>query len=102
MKLEGYEYCASFATPAYYFEEGMDHEEYWVDSQNLVYHKFMDTNDYENKKWYIISPYKPIKEKPTKENIKWLVEECYLDFKNNENTHEFYEWDFNKHCIKYE
>lgn len=122
MKLEGYEYVVAFATPNYWYEEGKKHEEYWVDAQNLFYYKFLeepfelgiedkdgnkilDENGKPKKdprKWWLISPYKPIGTTITNENaeelIKWCVEMCYLD--NGKKNYEFYEWDFEKHCIK--
>lgn len=56
----------------------------------------MSSKEEDNRKWWIISPYVPeCKEKPTKDDIKWLVEGCYKD-----KDYEFYEWDFKSHCIK--
>lgn len=122
MKLEGYECLTGFVVPNYWYEEGDEHEHFWVDSQNLWYYKFCEwatENGIEDeegnpildedgkpkkdpRKWYIIAPYKPVGTKVTEENskevVKWLVELCYMDNKNK--RYEFYEWDFDKHCIK--
>ena len=97
MRLDGYEYCKGFCTPAYWYEEGMECEEYYVDWQTLCYKKFGNNSfadEQDKRKWYIISPYKPIGTEATKENIKWLVEESY-----NDEDFEFFEWDFTKHCM---
>jgi hypothetical protein len=63
-----------------------------------LYHKkfceYKNDDDGEPRKYYIISPYKPIGVEPTKENIKWLVDESYHD-----EDFEFFEWDFNNHCM---
>lgn len=122
MKLEGYEYLTTFAVPNYWYEEGDKKEHYWADSLNLYYYKIfkwlkeneiindkgehiLDENNNAKKdprKYYIIAPYKPIGTIVTKDNakdlIKWLVEECYLD--NDDINYEYYEWDFDNHCIK--
>lgn len=121
MKLENYEFIKNWCVPNYWYEEGKPREEYWVDSQNLFYHKFYqdfydlglvdddgnpikDENGEDKKdprKWWLISPYKPKGVTITEENedlIKWLVEESYLD--SEEKDYEFYEWDFENHCIK--
>lgn len=97
MKIDNYEYCKGFCTPAYWYEEGVEKEQFYVDSQTLYYKKFCEEkNDDEGKprKYYIISPYKPIGVEPTKENIKWLVDESYHD-----EDFEFFEWNFNNHCM---
>ena len=119
MKLENYEYLKSWCVPQYWYEEGKPREEYWVDSQNLDYHKFIeemidiglideeynpikDENGEDKKdprKWWIIAPYKPKGVTITQDNsdlIKWLVSESY----HSDDDYEFYEWDFGKHCIK--
>lgn len=118
MKLEGYEPIIAFAVPNYWYEEGTKKEHFWADSQNLWYYKFsewltengiedsdgnpiLDENGEPKKdprKWYIIAPYKPEGTKITEENkdlVKWLVEDCYLG-----EDYEYYEWDFDNHCIK--
>lgn len=56
----------------------MDKEEFYVDSQTLYYKKFCENEndgEGESQKYYIISPYKPIGVEPTKENVRWLVDE---------------------------
>lgn len=108
MKVKGYEYIIDFVTPSYWYEEGKDKEEYFVDSQNLYCIKFAGFPNNEGKeddrKWWIISPYKPkgMKIDETNKNlIKWLVEDCYKETMCSDDCeYEFYEWDFVKHCIK--
>ena len=92
-----YEPIKAFVVPAYLYVEGNTHENYWVDSQNLFYHVFLDdVKDglIDGKKFWMISPYKPIGIKITQENeglVKWLVEES-TDVEDNE-----LEWDFENH-----
>ena len=108
MKLKDYEYIIDSITPSFWFEEGMDKEEYFVDSQNLYCIKFANFPNNEGKeddrKWWIISPYKPKGMKINETNkhlIKWLVEDCYKEnMCGDECEYEFYEWDFKNHCIK--
>lgn len=95
---------SGWVMPCYWYEEGKDREEYWVDSQNMDYYKFVedledeDGNEIEDtRKWYVISPFKPKDVVITEDNeglVKWLVSSSY----NDEGIK--CEWDFDKHCIK--
>lgn len=104
MKLEGYEYLKGFVTPAYWYEEGKSSEEYFVDSLTLFCKKFpnVDSEEEDKREWWIIAPYKPIGVTIDKTNldlIKWLVEDCYCE---DSDEYECYEWNFDKHCVKYD
>lgn len=79
---------------------------YTVDDNNLYYNKFNDNYDSnegggkkDERKWWIIAPCMPTNTPLTEETkhlLKWLVTESY----HPEEDYEFYEWNFDKHCIK--
>lgn len=104
--MEGYEIIQAFVRPAYSYVEGDGNEHYWLDSQNCWYHMISKETDektnkrFDNKKYWIIEPYKPKDVRITEENaiewkplIKWLV----TDTSNEEDAGK--EWDFINHKI---
>ena len=106
MKINNYTYVKGFCIPNYWYVEGDEKEEYWVDDNNLYYNKFNDNYDSneggekkDERKWWIIAPCMPTNTPLTEETkhlLKWLVAESY----HPEEDYAFYEWDFDKHCIK--
>lgn len=115
MRLNDFELVIANVLPCYWYEEGNGKEEFYIDEQNCDYHKFIDSNIFNNneketRKWWKIMLYKPSNVKDiTKETYplcKWLVEDSYHSMRNiydnddDDIDYEKYEWDFTNHCIK--
>ena len=110
MKLDNYELVISFAMPCYLYIEGESKEKFYVDEQTCDYYLFKDIDNVP--KYWKLMLYKPNNIKHVDKNnihlCKWLVNESYHDFvsnddkdnSNDDTEYEYYEWDFNKHCIK--
>ncbi len=96
--VEDYEIIEAFAVPCYVYYEGNEHEEYWVDFQNMCFYVFekIENNLVGGKKYWIISPFKPKGTKIEKSNsnlVKWFVEWA------SDEHDEGFEWDFKNHNI---
>ena len=88
----------SWLISCYVYHEDDEHEHYWVDYQNAIYHTINDMDEetglIDGKKWWIIGPLKPKGTKLTMDNmniLKWVVFDCY----NGEDEDK--QWDFKKH-----
>lgn len=104
--MDGYEIIKNWCRPAYSYIEGDKKERYWVDSQNCWYHMICEETDektdkrFDEKKYWIIEPYKPIGIQITNDNfeeikpkIKWLVTDT------SEVDDRGKEWNFEKHQV---